>query len=110
MHKRWADAYTWHCPNGQAQQFLLAVLPYLKSKHRQVKILLKLIAVQKAYRHRALGQGNGSAPLSGRELRQRVGLWNQVRLLNAKGQFSRKSLGRDVLRRAGVVFRLQPEE
>lgn len=86
---QWSTAYTWHCSVSQVKAFLLFIRPYLRGKRAQADLLLLFIYNKKSFKRRSLGQGFGSAPLSAAEVRFREGLWNEIRLLNSKGRFSR---------------------
>jgi hypothetical protein len=97
----WAPPYTWHCADRNVKPFLETILPYLRSKHQQAALILAFIVNKKRFKRVGLGQGYGSAPLSREEIEFRENLWNQVRLLNSKGRFSRRSRGKGV---ANAVF------
>ena len=96
--KDWASSGTWHCPDWQLKPFLEAMLPFLRGKQKQARLLLDFIAHKKSFkRYKGSTEGEargGSAPLGLKEIAYRERVWNAVRLLNSKGRFSRKTKGR----------------
>ncbi len=86
---RWADAYTWHCADKSISAFLGCILPYLKGKRMQAKIILEFIENKKGFRRHSLGQGKGSAPLGAEEIKYREKLWLKIKSLNSKGVYAR---------------------
>ena len=95
FRNEWADAYTWHCPDAKAKLFLETMLPYLRGKDKQAKLLLAFIADKKKFNRHPIGKGKGSAPLGAEEIAWRESVWKKVRSLNSKGQYAR-SLSKEV--------------
>lgn len=91
IEKKWADNLTWYCPDGKAVEFLTAIKPYLRSKHKQAEILLEFQAIKSNYKAKTFGQGLGSKPLTQDEIEIRESFHKQIRLLNSKGVFCRKT-------------------
>jgi hypothetical protein len=90
---KWADAFEWYCPESQQRPFLLAILPYLRSKQRQAILALDFIDHKKSFKryHGSAAGGNrgGSAPLGQAEIAYRETVWHEIRCLNTKGTFAR---------------------
>ena len=91
---RWADSWTWYCPRSAVSPFLRAILPHLRGKAEQAKVLIKFVERCKTF-PRSKGNAmpkkrGGSKPLGEAEIQFRDEVWNAIRQLNAKGQFSRK--------------------
>lgn len=94
----WADAYTWYCSVSSSERFLIEMLPYLRLKGQQAKLILKFIKTKDGFnRVKRIGQAHGSAPLSKKEIEHREKLRQQVHLLNSKGQDARKALAVGVM-------------
>jgi hypothetical protein len=95
--KKWSDAWTWHCFDYNQKSFLETILPFLKGKRTQAKHLLDFISHKHSFRryHGSPrgGSRGGSAPLGEKELEYRIAVWNLVRRLNRKGQYSRSRIG-----------------
>lgn len=91
--KKWADAYAWYCPMAGSRRFLMDLLPFLKLKGVQARIVLAFIDNKKAFaRGKRVGRG-GSSPLTGQEIAFRERLRTQVMVLNSKGKFARSQGG-----------------
>jgi anti-sigma factor ChrR (cupin superfamily) len=100
VHKRWSDAWTWHCPQRSEVAFLTAIIPHLRGKKEQAEAILRFIALKRSFKRTHVGSGGfhslkGSLPLGDGEIFARTQLWNEVRGLNLKGQYSRKLKGGD---------------
>lgn len=93
----WADAYTWHCPDKKAKEFLLAIFPFLRGKKEQAKLLILFIDNKKMFKRHSLGQGFGSAPLGKEEITFREYIWKNIKRLNTKGVFSRQGFMKEVV-------------
>jgi len=91
--KDWKDSYTWHCLESKMAIFLKKMLPYLKAKQDQAKLILEFIKYKKSFKRKSLGRGYGSAPLGQEEINFRQNLYDKIRILNSKGRFSRKQKG-----------------
>jgi hypothetical protein len=91
----WADSWTWYCPRTAVVPFLKSILPYLRGKHEQAKLLIDFTSRCKTFPRSKgtliAGKRGGSRPLGIEELEYRDTIWNQVRELNTKGQFSRRA-------------------
>lgn len=91
---QWADSYTWYCPRTSVEPFLKAIQPYLRSKGPQAQILICFVARCRSFPrikgNAEAGKRGGSTPLGLEELEYREGVWNAIRKLNTKGQYSRK--------------------
>ncbi|HYB45567.1 MAG TPA: hypothetical protein VEC92_03500 [Nitrososphaerales archaeon] len=91
--RKWADAFAWYCPISSTKSFLTGLLPYMKLKDRQAKLVIDFIENKKAFaRGRRLRRG-GSSPLTQEEIDFRERLRAEVRLLNSKGKFARSHGG-----------------
>ena len=91
---KWADAYTWRCPIGTSEQFLVDLLPYLRVKKGQAEICLDFLrnkADTKQFR-RANGTIAGSEGLDAAELERREAWHDAIRRLNSKGTYARSFL------------------
>jgi len=100
VHKRWKDAWTWHCPQRSEIAFLSAIMPHLRGKKRQAEVILRFIALKRSFKRTHVGVGGkrslkGSLPLGDGEIFARTQIWNEVRALNSKGSYSRKLKGGD---------------
>jgi len=73
---------------SSTRQFLLDVLPFLRLKARQARIVLRFIDKKHAFA-RGKRKGRGSSPLTEEEIAFRERLRSQVRLLNRKGRYAR---------------------
>lgn len=93
-HKNWADSWTWYCPQSSVVEFLGAILPYLRAKGPQAEkvigFMLRCRTFPRVKGNAQPGKRGGSKPLGGEEIIYREGVWNEIRMLNLKGQFSRK--------------------
>lgn len=90
----WADSWTWYCPRSAVVPFLTAILPYLHGKAAQAEKLIEFIERCRTF-PRSKGNAvpnkrGGSKPLGSSEILFRDEVWNDIRRLNSKGQFSRK--------------------
>jgi len=91
--KKWADSYSWYCPQLKIESFLGAVRWFLRAKREQAEIVLEFYRTKKSFkRHHGsvLGRLGGSAPLGSAEIAHRERLKRQVQLLNSKGQVARR--------------------
>lgn len=92
--KKWADSWTWYCPRSSVIEFLKSIRPHLRAKHKQADYLIDFMLHCKSFpRSKGSAMGGkrgGSKPLGIEEIFYRESVWNGVRMLNAKGQFSRK--------------------
>lgn len=86
---KWADAYTWYCPASSTKKFLLDVLPFLRLKGKQARIVLEFIVKKKAFARGKRVRRGGSSALTEDEIAFRERLRTRVRLLNSKGRFAR---------------------
>lgn len=89
VEKKWADSYTWYCPDGSSVEFLLDIKNYLLIKHKQAEILIKFQELKTKYRRKSLGQGKGTAPLSDVEIADKEKHYLKIKALNTKGIYSR---------------------
>jgi hypothetical protein len=89
--ERHSDHSMWHCATGIVEKFLNDILPYLVGKREQAMLALSYINHQKeTIRYKGSFEGKtrgGSSPLSDDEKTFRIGIYNQMRALNAKGRF-----------------------
>lgn len=82
----WSDAYAWLCPHSCAERFLTDLLPYLRLKSRNARIILRFLNKRNPHaRKRRRGRG-GSAPLSDEEIALRERLRHAIRILNRKAR------------------------
>lgn len=88
---KWANAYCWYCTVGRAKEFLEDILPYLRIKNDQARIILEFINTKNGFlRKKRLNKRGGSSPLSCDEINHREGLRLAVQGLNSKGQYARQ--------------------
>lgn len=81
---RWSEAYVWLCPHSCVKRFLNDILPYLRLKKKNARIILDFLAAKNAFaRKKRRGRG-GSASLSDEEIALREGFRSAVRLFNRK--------------------------
>lgn len=81
---RWSEAYVWLCPHSCAERFLNDILPYLRLKKKNARIILKFLMTKNAFaRKKRRGRG-GSAPLSDEEIALREEFRRAVRIFNRK--------------------------
>lgn len=89
----YSDSSIWHCPMSKNKELLEAVLPYLKGKKEQALVLLYFIEHKNTFkRYKGTNEGGtrgGSLPLSEEEIEFRQDLWEQFKVLNAKGKFKK---------------------
>lgn len=92
--KKWALSFTWYCPRSSVWSFLSYIRPYLVSKRKQADLLIDFVARCREFpRYKGSTSGSargGSKPLGSAEIKYRERIWNEIRKLNTKGQFSRK--------------------
>ena len=90
----WAEAYDWYCPVSSSERLLCDLLPYLRLKQEQAKILLEFIRSKKGFARKTnAGRNTGSAPLTDEEINHREKLRVAVQLLNSKGTRARLQKG-----------------
>jgi LAGLIDADG DNA endonuclease family protein len=88
--KNWADSWTWHCPDGNAIDFLKSIRKHLIAKHSQATILIEFQAYKSNYERYVL-RGKGSKPLSNEEVERRENYYLEIKALNTKGRFHRQN-------------------
>ncbi len=80
----WSEAYAWVCPHSCVERFLGDLLPYLRLKKKNARIILEFLMTKNAFaRKKRRGRG-GSAPLSDEEIALREEFRRTVRLFNRK--------------------------
>lgn len=74
---KWIDITVWSLAGSSCKNFLLDVLPYLRIKRKQAKLILEFLEIQ--------GEGGQDALYSYVKGRQ-IEIYNELRLLNARGK------------------------
>lgn len=87
---KWADAYMWYCPVSTQQLLIDELLPHLRLKADQARVIQEFLLTKHSFKREKWGKG--SAPLSTDEIRHRDGLRMRIHLLNKKGPDSRSLL------------------
>lgn len=100
--KKWSDHYDWYCPQGTVVEFLTAIIPYLRGKSKQAKLVIEFMNSAKCfprYKGSFIGKNRGgSAPLGEKEILHRDRLKNDIQMLNSKSKIHRSAMnGGDAL-------------
>jgi hypothetical protein len=83
----WSRAFDWVCPMSSTHWLIADVQPYLVIKVRQAEIVSRFIDTKNGFSRTFWpGQYGGSAPLSTEESAHREALFQEVRMLNARGK------------------------